>query len=269
MRIAKRILRRVKLTVSRIVTPQGERRISHERLDGFEILVLSNEDVGRQIALFGGYEEDETRFFKRHIKTTDICIDVGGNVGFFSILFASLATSGEVHAFEPIRLNAALMRANAALNAISNITVNECAVGARQGQVTFTVSKDSAYSSIKDTGRQPMSAVIEVPITTIDAYINLSSLARVDILKVDVEGAEEMVINGATNLLSDPKRRPRVILMELFDGNLKAFDSSVETIMTKMKAIGYHASVVRLGGDDLISYDKQKHAHYYNIIFST
>lgn len=268
MRIAERIFRRVKLTASRIVTPPGERRISHEKLDGFEMLVLSNEDVGRQIALFGGYEEDETQFFKRNIKATDICIDVGGNVGFFSLLFANLAPAGEVHVFEPIRVNASLIRTNAALNAISNITVNECAVGAHQGQVTFTVSKDSAYSSIKDTGRLPMAEVVEVPITTIDAYVNLNSLPRVDVLKIDVEGAEEMVINGAANLLSDPKRRPRVILLELFDRNLKAFDTSVETIMTKMKTIGYHASVVRSGGDELISHDKKKHPHHYNVIFT-
>lgn len=232
------------------------------------MLVLSNEDVGRQIVLFGNYEKDETAFFKRNIKRTDICFDVGGNVGFFSLLFACLASEGEVHVFEPIRLNASLIRTNAALNSIGNITVNECAVGAYQGRVTFSVSKDSAFSSINDTGRVPLAETVEVPITTIDSYLNLKSLPRIDVLKVDVEGAEEMVIDGAINLLTDLNRRPRMILLELFNGNLMAFDTNVEAIMAKMAAMGYRASVLRHGGEVLMDYDANKHQRCYNIIFA-
>jgi FkbM family methyltransferase len=268
MKVSEKIIRRVGLIASRIKLSRKERRVGHKRLEEFEILVLSNEDVGRQIMLFGSYEKDETAFFKHNIKTTDICMDVGGNVGFFSLLFSSLASSGMVHVFEPIRLNASLIRTNAALNAFSNIIVNECAVGAEEGSATFSVSVDSAYSSIKNTGRVATAEAIEVPITTIDTYMRLHSLSRVDVLKVDVEGAEELVVDGAAGLLMDPERRPRLILIELFDNNLKVFGSSVKKICAKMATFGYVASVISDGGEEFESYDPTKHKKYYNVIFT-
>ena len=98
--------------------------------------------------------------------------------------------------------------------------------------------------------------------------MNLNNLPRVDVMKVDVEGAEEMVIDGAASLLTDPKRRPRIILLELFNGNLKAFDTSVEAIMAKMSAMGYRASIIQHGGEVLMDHDANKHQRYYNIIFT-
>ena len=90
------------LIASQLVLPRGKRRIVHSFLPDYEMLVFANEDVGRQIWLFGNYEVDETRFFKEQIQPTDICLDVGGNVGYFSLLMSRLASDGSVHVFEPI-----------------------------------------------------------------------------------------------------------------------------------------------------------------------
>jgi FkbM family methyltransferase len=219
--------------------------------------------------LFGNFEKEETAFFKRNIKEGDICFDIGGNIGFFSLLFARCAPNGVVHAFEPICLNAKLISVNAALNNMNNIIVNMSAVGSEQGFVTFSVSKDSAFSSMKDTGRKPVAESVTVPITTIDTYVAKNNITHVDIMKVDVEGAEEMVINGAALLLKNNKVKPRIILLELYDLNLAAFNTSVKRIMEKMISFGYSAYVIRHGNDELIPYEYEKHKTFYNIIFTT
>jgi FkbM family methyltransferase len=252
---------------SQLVFPRAKRRIIHSFLPSYEMLVFANEDVGRQIWLFGNYEADETRFFIEQIRPTDICFDVGGNVGYFSLLMSRLASDGSVHVFEPIPVNAALIAANTALNAIENLHLTNAAVGDHEGSVLFSVSVDSAYSSMHATGRLAEEKSIHVPLIALDDYLSAKSLLRIDVMKVDVEGAEDLVIRGASGLLGDSSRRPRIVLMELFDGNLSSFGSSVASVIERMASFGYQPHVLMAGGRRLAPYNPSRHSAFYNIIF--
>ena len=200
------------------------------------------------------------------IKKNDICFDVGSNIGYFSLLFASHSKNVEVHAFEPVNFNVAIMKANSILNNLENITLNQTAVGEFDSTINFSVSKDSAYSSIINTQRRPEDCQIEVPLISLDKYIELNLIKRVDILKIDVEGAEEMVINGANNLLGDLNRRPRIVLIELFDKNLVFFNTTVKKIVTKMAELDYKAHVVMTGGFKIETLNLSS-PQSYNVIF--
>ena len=252
---------------SHLVCPGSKRRIVHSFLPSYEMLVFANEVVGRQIWLFGNYEADETRFFIEQIQSTDICFDVGGNVGYFSLLMSRLASDGSVHVFEPIPVNAALIAANTALNAIENLHLTNAAVGDHQGSVQFSISVDSAYSSMHATGRLAEEKSIHVPMITLDDYLSATSLTRIDVMKVDVEGAEDLVVRGSSSLLGDLNRRPRIVLMELFDGNLSSFDATVSSVIARMATYGYQPHVLKAGGSRLDAYDPLKHSAFYNIVF--
>lgn len=267
MTIFRKVWRKALQVFSRIAVPRSGRRLRHVRGPGYEMLVFANEDVGRQIWLFGSYEPDETRFFRDSIRTNDVCLDIGGNVGYFSLLMSRAATSGAVHVFEPIPLNAAMVRVNADLNALSNVTVNNVAVGSSEGMVQFSVSVDSAYSSMRATGRLAEERMIDVPIITLDDYVERAGIARVDVMKVDVEGAEDMVISGGSRLLSDEKRRPRIVLLELYDGNLSHFGTCVGAVVAHMTAFGYSPKVLADAGEHLIPYSPDMANKTYNIIF--
>jgi hypothetical protein len=86
-------------------------------------------------------------------------------------------------------------------------------------------------------------------------------------MKVDVEGAEDLVIRGASGLLGDSSRRPRIVLMELFDGNLSSFGSSVASVIERMASFGYQPHVLMAGGRRLAPYNPSRHSAFYNIIF--
>jgi FkbM family methyltransferase len=268
MNLAQKVYRRARLEYSRIRQPKDRRHIRHVTLGRFDLLVFANEDVGREIWQFGRYEDDESNFFALTIKPDDICFDVGGNIGFFSMLMASCATAGSVHVFEPIAFNASMITTNQHLNGFANVVVNNVAVGDETGSVTFSVSVDSAYSSMHATGRQVEARSISVPILRLDDYCADHAITRVDIMKVDVEGAEAMVIAGAKGLLTDPARRPRMVLLELFDLNLVQFGTTVTAIIADMVAMGYQAGVLASGGTRVAPYTPSMANRYPNIIFT-
>jgi FkbM family methyltransferase len=236
------------MLASQLGLSKKTRVLRHVRLEHYEMLVLANEDVGRQLLTLGSFERDETAFFQHLIQPNDICIDIGGNVGFFSMVMALAASSGAVHVFEPIPLNAAIIRTNAELNNFRNVFVNTAAVGELASTAQFSISTDSAFSSLKASGRKAEAATIEVPIWALDDYLEDKAIGKVNVMKIDVEGAEGLVITGATKLLSDHARRPDVIMIELFDANLRAFETSVMECIDRMAGFGYGAHVLTSGG---------------------
>ncbi len=263
-----KVYRKTKTEAAKLIYPIRRRRVMHCRINDYDLLVLANEDVGRQIHFTGCYEFNETAFLRKTIRPTDICVDVGGNIGYFSMLMADLARNGEVHVFEPIKLNVALMQGSVELNGFENIRIVQAAVGDSSGSTGFTVSRDSAYSSIRDTKRKPIEKVITIPLISLDDYVSRELLPRVDILKVDVEGAEGLVIEGATRLLRDPVHRPRIIFMELYDPNLILFSCSVEIILKRMKGLGYMAHVVRDASGTLTPFSADVKTSFWNVIFA-
>jgi len=106
-----------------------------------------------------------------------------------------------------------------------------------------------------------------VPMITLDDYLSATSLTRIDVMKVDVEGAEDLVVRGGSSLLGDLNRRPRIVLMELFDGNLSSFDATVSSVIARMATYGYQPHVLKAGGRRLDAYDPLKHSAFYNIVF--
>jgi hypothetical protein len=86
-------------------------------------------------------------------------------------------------------------------------------------------------------------------------------------MKVDVEGAEDLVVRGGSSILGDSNRRPRIVLMELFDGNLSSFDSSISSVIERMASFGYQPHVLKASGRRLAPYDVSKHSAFYNIVF--
>jgi len=266
-RIAVKIFKRVCLMGSILFIKRGRRSIRHVILADFDLLVAANEDVGRNILLFRNFEPEEAAFFRKEIQPTDICFDIGGNVGFFTMLMAARAKHGAVHVFEPIPFNAALIQTNALLNEFKNVFVRNFAVGSSSGTAQFSIAVDSAYSSMRSTGRRREESSIAVPVITLDHYVTKYDVGRVDILKVDVEGAEGMVVSGAMGILSNRAIRPRMILLELFEVNLRPFETDVQTIVNEMINHGYSASA--LIGQKLEPLNVGMINKFHNIIFTS
>ena len=84
-----------------------------------------------------------------------------------------------------------------------------------------------------------MKQVIRIPITTLDTFVDDRSILSVDVLKIDVEGAEGLVLDGSQALLSDAARRPRVVLMEVLERNLVPYETRAAAIIDMMQSFNY------------------------------
>jgi FkbM family methyltransferase len=251
--------------VGMLMRREGGPLLRQARLDGFEMLVRADEEVGRQLYLNGRYEVDEIRFLRAAVRRGDICIDVGANVGYYTLVLSSLAAEGWVHSFEPVTFSYQLLEINKTLNGTTNVTLNQVALGDERGEREFCQASDSAYSSFVDTDRKRVESFIKVPMTTLDEYCREKELGKIDFLKADVEGAEPLVLSGAREMLSDPGRRPRLILMELYPPMLRKYGRTANEVVSCMEKLGYEAFVV--DGERRSSYEEHRSNRFYNVFF--
>ena len=145
-----------------------------------------------------------------------IALDIGANIGMSALVLAALAPGGRVVAAEPSPGTAARLRETLALNRVDAlVAVEQCAVSATPGEAAFHFeSGHSAGSKLVNEGtmdRATLSAApVTVPVTTVDALVTAHALPRVDLVKVDVEGFEGDVLDGATATIA--RHRPAFIL---------------------------------------------------------
>jgi FkbM family methyltransferase len=175
------------------------------------------------------------RYFEKHeldlivgaLRPGMTFIDVGANVGLFSIPAAKKVQHGKVYAFEPSAWTFELLAKNAGLNNVTNLETVRSAVGDYIGEATLQVNvagKDGLNTIGKPVHEDSEIVSTEkVPITTLDDFLRQRSLLHVDVMKVDVEGAELMVFRGSKGLLAKS------------DAPLILYESGVLT-----KGLGYH-----------------------------
>jgi hypothetical protein len=98
--------------------------------------------------------------------------------------------------------------------------------------------------------------------TTLDRHCEEKGRLRVDCLKVDVEGAEAGVLDAGAELLNDPGRRLRLILLELYGPVLAKFHSGIGDIRGKMRSFGYSPFICTEG--QLIPFERRHYNHFYS-----
>lgn len=242
-------------------------KIVQTTFEGIEILVRANEDVGKEI-LLQRFEIEELRYLNEILPNDSVILDIGANIGLFSLVLASKSKNIKVHAFEPIQLNADLISVSKQINHLHNLTINQTCVGATDGIVEFSVSTDSAYSSMIDSGRKQEAERINCPICMLDTYVQEANIQKIDFIKIDVEGAEKLVLTGAHTLLTHQVLRPHLLMLELYDFNLKQYATSVNDIVQFLNEYGYSAYYLR--NKELFQFDPVMHANkIYNVFFKS
>lgn len=216
---------------------------------GLRYVLHPGENAGVYIAARGNYELAETRFCERVVAPGATVLDVGGNIGLYALQFAQLAgPTGRVHSFEPERRNAARIRENLALNGFENVTVVEAAVFSENGVIGLNVFA-VAYNAWHSVGpvRMPdpsgADALVEaqevqnVEAVTLDAYCERIDGSEIDLLKLDVEGAEIDALRGAAGLLAT--RSIKRILFEVSRPQIEALGHAPDAAFRLLTDNGY------------------------------
>ncbi len=158
--------------------------------------------VGHSLDTYGEWAESELQLLGALLQPGDVALDVGANLGTHAVFFAQrVGPSGSVFAFEPQRVMHQLLSANATLNGVTWLRAFHAAVGAAPGAL---VVPDIDYSSPGNFGGLRLGAWDRgetVPVFTLDAL----GLEKCALLKIDVEGMEGAVLDGATRLLTSAR----------------------------------------------------------------
>jgi len=235
------LIRRI---VERISRDRVLRRTLPEAFGSTPIYVSPDSQLSYLRAGPGAWDSELLRIAQEQIKIDSLVWDIGANIGVFAFAAASIATQGHVLAVEPDVWLASIMRRSASLkqNANLNIDILPAAISDRSGVATFATAKRGRASSyLEDAGGRSQTGGIRdrttVPTLTLDSL--LTSQPPPGFLKIDVEGAELAVLQGALGVLRNA--RP-VIYVEvgadhktaiadiLSDNDYKMYDGSQAVI---------------------------------------
>ena len=161
----------------------------------------------------GTWELDFAKHLQQMVKPGWICYDIGGYKGYYAGIMA-LKGAKEVLVFEPMPVNAQKIRNLISLNPELPITFEETAVSNTTGTTLFKLMPEETMGKLGDSLFQPDEKALQqlqVDCITLDEFVT-GNLPEPDLIKIDVEGAEELVLLGGVELL---KRKKPVLLIEV------------------------------------------------------
>lgn len=185
---------------------------------GFRLRLDVADPLQRTIADMRAYEPEVSWVYPYLLRDGDVAIDGGAHIGYISLLMArAVGQRGAVHAFEPVGSTFARLVEDLALNAGAPVVPRRCALGARAGTLELEVPIDPHGTALLTWGasavRLGRGGVESVPVVSLDEYAAQQGLARIALVKLDLEGAELPAIEGARRLLGE--RRITYLVCEL------------------------------------------------------
>jgi FkbM family methyltransferase len=184
------------------------------------------------------WEPEVTQWVTSSLKPGDVFVDVGAHVGYYTLLAGKLVgESGKVVAVEPNPATVTRLERDIALNPFQNIVVRKVACTDRETTLRFFQAPiDNTGTSSINKSNAHEGNEISVPGVPLDKIIQDLGINRVDLVKIDVEGAEMMVLGGMTNIIAS--YHPKVSI-ELKDDLLKNMGSSLEAAKALFLQNGY------------------------------
>ncbi len=183
----------------------------------------------------GRYEPEKTQAIEAMIKPRDVVFDVGAHVGYFTILMSDrVGPHGQVVSFEPRDINLEFLRQHVRINQCSNVQVMDACVGDRAGATRLETRVGTGRGHVSPEGN------VDVRMVVLDELIQSGSLPVPHFMKIDVEGCEMMVLEGARRLIET--HRPRMILAT----HTPALEQACNDFLT---ARGYDVQELQVLGD--------------------
>lgn len=154
------------------------------------------------LSINGVYGELDTKIIREEIHEGDIVIDVGANIGYYTLIFAQLVgSSGKVFAFEPESKNFEILKKNIEINNYPNIVAEQKIVSDKSGIVKLFIAEHGIVGH-RINQQKSSQKFIEVESIILDNYIKKLNLDnKINFIKIDVEGSEPKVLEGAKEIM--------------------------------------------------------------------
>jgi FkbM family methyltransferase len=186
------------------------------------MLVTPSEHIQKQLFWYGYYEKPVARLLERLTERNGIILDIGANIGYFTLIAAKKAKAGKVFSFEPVKELFQSLQKNVDENNLYNVDINQVAIGEddKDGVIFISGSENLGMSSL----RPPENfAGVSQPVKTIciDNWAIEKNIQTIDIIKLDVEGSELLALKGMDQTITTFKP---VLIVEINPDTLAYFN---------------------------------------------
>lgn len=202
-------------------------------------LELGTDYVSRSLYFHNYWEPEETTLLRSVTPRGGTFIDVGANIGYFTLLASRwVGPSGRVYALEPVSATHVRLQRNLVLNAIGNVTAVKAGASSAPGTGEIGLESDAGHSHLLTASTQSVRQET-ITLTTVDDLVASNALDRVDVLKIDVEGADFEVLLGAEKTL---RTYQPVVLMEV--ELIARFNRSIGEVQRFLSHVGYDSELL-------------------------
>lgn len=176
--------------------------------EGLKFMIYPNNDIGRALFTSGTYEPNSLLVVRNLLRPGSVFFDIGANAGVFTLAASKwVGPTGSVIAFEPSSREYPLLVENVALNGLSNVRLEKLAISDKTGAHLLhlaihkhngqnTLCQEFAYEGVNSGTTETVSLI------TLDQYVAEKGFSRIDLIKLDIEGAEYQAFLGAKNTLA-------------------------------------------------------------------
>ncbi|WP_422931610.1 FkbM family methyltransferase [Singulisphaera sp. PoT] len=210
------------------------------RIFGYNVKLDLADDIHRWIYL-GCYEPEETALLREHLKPGMNFLDVGANIGYFTLLAASIVgPSGRIFSVEPSPACSTRLAESVQANGIKNVRIERMGLSDQPGTSVLHIprAEDRNHTPSMISWNEGESTSIEVPVRTLDAMIEEWGIDTIDVMKIDVEGYEPTIFRGASHALASG--RIKAILCEFNAYYLEAAGSSTRDLYDTLINAGFY-----------------------------
>lgn len=222
---------------------------------------LDRADLVEREIFYRTYESWETRVIEKLIKVGWICVDVGANVGYYTLLLSSLVgDAGAVYAFEPSDGTFAKLQKNVQLNNAKNVHLHKVALSNAIGCASLITEAKNAGGTHLANESSGVTGKTEV--STFDHFVDSEHIEQLDFIKVDIEGCECRFLEGAANTI---KRFRPTMLIEINPRGLATFGNTAADIRNFLDEHNYDSD--RLSWHGRVSkWSAPADGQYFNIL---
>lgn len=244
------ILKRIILKNDTIVDKLG--KVVVRLKDAGNMELLTTDYIDKWLYTGGDFEPHIKRIIVAHLKSGDNFLDIGANIGYFSLIAAKkVSQNGKVFSFEPNPIIHQRLLRNINLNHCQNITVYKKALSNTNGFIEFKTPTNELQNSGRSSFRNIEENFKVLEVETIQLDTILDELPSIGLVKIDIEGAEYLALEGMRKFLN--RDRPKII-MELSDVFLKQLGSSAEQTLKFLDFYNYEFFII---GEDLIKLEER------------
>ncbi|OGI07279.1 MAG: hypothetical protein A2Y40_05430 [Candidatus Margulisbacteria bacterium GWF2_35_9] len=223
-------------------------KYSTRRLRSGVLLKVRNIDILCRGILRESFEAKTQQAIMSNIKEGMTVLDIGANIGYYTVQMADkVGSKGKVLAFEPNPVVLEQLQLNINLNNFDNVIVEKLALSSKNGFDEFCTPEEGkeSHGSLKENITFELKKKFSVKTEKLDDVLDRLGISKVDFIKIDVEGAEKLIFDGATKLLSS-KHKP-IIIFEAAEHLCRPFGNRVFDVLNLLYSFGYYVEQFEYG----------------------